>query len=336
MSSIPDADFELDNGSWTTSALADIQSIVVYDGNNAMDMRATSDFDGSNFQFGITENILNATVGQLTSVTIWVNNFQAFKDDDGEIFFEFSADYRNNGSFPQVITIFKDDLPFGDWVKVTSLSFTPLIAVVPIRMQTVLTGFLTGGIDSSWYIDIVEEIPVAIKLSERAIDAMVVTMQANLATELTAIDTERGDGVTMLAPAADSTGYKKFPLAEFSGSRVQVEVFEDGGFDFINEHIDIANDDSAEYRVLLMVRLSWFNGDGDDVNTMYKRMRRYACGMFNVMAKNPTLGGSDDMIQAVVPLQFIPFHGLEGEDVVKAVSGSVAIPCEVWSKERQA
>ncbi len=130
---------------------------------------------------------------------------------------------------------------------------------------------------------------MAIYLAERVVDGVVAILQSDLATELGAIDTERNDGITLAAPA--NAQYTKYPLIETAGSTVHVEVFE-GSWSFGISSTD-ANDQRATFDIPITVRLSHFNRDNDDSDTMMIRMRRYQVGLFNVINKNYDLGGSD-------------------------------------------
>jgi hypothetical protein len=75
-------------------------------------------------------------------------------------------------------------------------------------------------IDDVYYADS----SLAVKLAERSIDAVVSLLQSNLAAELTAIDTERADGVTMAAPP--NGNYYKYPKAEIGGGSAHISVYE--------------------------------------------------------------------------------------------------------------
>jgi hypothetical protein len=169
---------------------------------------------------------------------------------------------------------------------------------------------------------------MAVKLAERAVDAVVAILLANLATELTAIDTERADGITMAAPIAAQ--YYKRPKAEISGATCHVEVFE-GGFDFFNPYIDV-DAQRAAYELPMTVRITFFNREGEDADTMMVRMRRYAAGVFNVLNKNATLGGSDDAIKIAAVDRVDPHWETEGEDADKIqkvqTTFDVSVKCE--------
>lgn len=152
---------------------------------------------------------------------------------------------------------------------------------------------------STWYVDdlVVDGTAVAVKLAERSIDAVVSLLQSNLSTELAAIDTDRGDGITMAVPA--NSDYYKREKKEIAGATVHVEVFEED-WRFDNPYSD-ANAQRATYDLPVVVRVTCFNRGGDSADTMHKRKRRYATGVFNVINKNATLGGTDAaLLDAVV------------------------------------
>jgi hypothetical protein len=131
---------------------------------------------------------------------------------------------------------------------------------------------------------------VAVKLAERGVDSVVSVLQTYLATELTAIDTERADGITMAAPA--NVNYYKRPKPEIVGATSHVEVYENE-FGFGNFYGD-SGDSRAVYELPVTVRLTYYNRSGGDRNEMVTRMRRYSAGIFNVIAKHPELADSDN------------------------------------------
>jgi len=138
---------------------------------------------------------------------------------------------------------------------------------------------------------------VAVKLAERAVNAVIAQLQADLATELAAIVTERADSDTLTAPA--TANYYNRPKAEIAGGTTEshIEVFE-GEVDFNNPYTDAAAE-RFTYEVPITVRLTVFNRDGALAPPMATRMRRYGVGIANVFNKNHDLGGTDSAIQAI-------------------------------------
>lgn len=170
---------------------------------------------------------------------------------------------------------------------------------------------------------------VAIQLAERAIDAIVTTLKANLAGELTAIEGEWGDGTTLPAPGASD--YYKYPRPEVAGARVQVEVFEQA-FEIINPYTDAAAN-RAVYQIPVTVRLTAFNSDGASPDKMMKRMRRYGAALMRVGLEQYTLGGSDAAIQVSVPTSYVPMWEFEGENSEKVRKIQVTVPLRVRCEE---
>jgi hypothetical protein len=155
---------------------------------------------------------------------------------------------------------------------------------------------------------------VAIKLTERVVDAIVSSLQTNLATELTAIDTERGDGITMDAPA--NADYYKRPTLEIGGGTVRVEVYENS-LDIINPYTD-QDAERGVFESEITIRLTLFNRDQSSAADMRTRLRRYAAGLYGVFIRNPRLGGSDAAIQGAV-IGSIDWDASTGEDDDEAV-----------------
>jgi hypothetical protein len=152
----------------------------------------------------------------------------------------------------------------------------------------------TFRIDNMLYVQGIES--MAVKLAERGVDAVVLCLQTYLAAELLAIDTDRADGITMVAPA--NTGYYRRPKVEIAGATSHVEVFE-GGYEFGNPYVD-SGDGRAVYDLPVTVRLTYFNRSGADRAEMCTRMRRYSAGVFNAISKHSDLADTDDATQIAV------------------------------------
>lgn len=172
---------------------------------------------------------------------------------------------------------------------------------------------------------------MAIKLAERAVDALVDLLQSNMSTELTAIDTDRGDGVTLAAPTADY--YYKYPKAVIAGQGCHVEVFETG-FDFTNQYTDPANQ-RAVYTLPVTIRITYLNRDGDNANTMATRGRRYATAAFNCVTKNYDIDETDAALKVATVVGVTTHWDQEGEDSQKVFKMQTAISVEVVCEETQ-
>jgi len=135
---------------------------------------------------------------------------------------------------------------------------------------------------------------MAIRLSERAVDNVVTLLQTNLATELTAIDTQRADGIVTPAPA--SAQYYKRPKAEIGGATCHVEVFE-GSYEFLNAYSDQDAQRAASIYPLT-VRVTCFRRSGESPDTMTLIRRRLAAGVVNTLLTNTTY--TDAEIQRVL------------------------------------
>jgi hypothetical protein len=138
---------------------------------------------------------------------------------------------------------------------------------------------------------------MAIRLSERVVDAVVTVLQAELETELTAIDTDRADSITMDVPL--NADYYKHPQLELSGSVVHIEVWETE-VSFIappGPYVD-QDHNRATFECFVTIRLTLFNREVHSSGDMRIRLRRYSAGLHNVFNQNPALGATDDAIQA--------------------------------------
>jgi len=144
-----------------------------------------------------------------------------------------------------------------------------------------------------WAIDsiIVRRHTVAIKLAERGVDAVAAMLLAQMATELTAIETQRGDGITLEVPTAAQ--YYKRPHGPFGGTTAaHIEVYEES-YVFDNPYSDAAVQRAA-YELPLIVRLTYFNRVAKDKQFMVTQIRRYAAAMFNCFIRNYDLSDTDD------------------------------------------
>lgn len=172
---------------------------------------------------------------------------------------------------------------------------------------------------------------MAVYLAERGVDAVAALLLAKLATELSAIDTERSDGITLAAPV--SANYYKRPKAELAGATVHVEVFETG-YEFNNSYVD-SGDSRAVYGLPVTVRLTYFNRTGADRDEMVTRMRRYSAGLFNSVSKFSGLADSDDGTQiAAVDSITPPWDDLD-QSAPGVFKGSITLNLTVKCEEIQ-
>ena len=171
---------------------------------------------------------------------------------------------------------------------------------------------------------------MAVKLAERAVDALVTLYQAQLATELAAIVTERADLLTLTAP--DSGNYYKREKAEIAGATTHIEVF-DGGYEFDNPYTD-SDAQRAAYTLPVTVRLTCFNRDSADADEMETRRRRYQAGLFNVINKNRAIDATDDAIK-IGAVRAVPDPAGERDDDGNVVSFQVSIELEITCEEVQ-
>ena len=169
---------------------------------------------------------------------------------------------------------------------------------------------------------------MTIRLTEDVVNALGIIVAAQFAGELAAVDTERGDGITLAAPAlANRYSYPKTPI---QGPAAHLEMFEDGPVVFENSATD-HQDLRAAYSVPMTVRCTWFNRDGDDEDTMYKRARRYASAITTMFAKNTKAGFVRLIRSTTVAMQ----HETEGEGDDKVLKGVVTcglvVDCEEYA-----
>jgi len=207
---------------------------------------------------------------------------------------------------------------FTEWTFVQSgkVTGTSDVADLKLRVSVVVSAATTGR----WYFDdlFLTEINVVVQLAERGVGAIVTKLQATLDTELTAIDTDRADGITM---AGTSTAYYDYPVPAIGGGETHIEVFENA-FEFDNPYSDAASN-RATYRIPITVRVTFFNRNADTQATFLKRARRHATGVFNVINKNPDLGGTDSSVKIVGVTGIEPQWDTDGEDgttIVKAIT----------------
>ncbi len=170
---------------------------------------------------------------------------------------------------------------------------------------------------------------MAIQLSERAITATIDLLKANLATELAAIVTEFGDGITLPAPV-NASGYYNRPKSEIQGDDAHVEVFEDP-FEFRHPYSDAAAN-RATYDLEIVVRVTVINREAVDAETMYSKMRRYSAAVVRIVLDNPQLDAGPE-VQVAKVVRVDPYHEIEGEDEEGYQKVSTAVALEVSLEE---
>ncbi len=210
-------------------------------------------------------------------------------------------------------------------------TFVALGTVGRIRFRTVTLpadGLVTWLVDD---VSVLGDV-MAIKLAERAVDAVVTQLQSSLGTELGLIDTDRADGVTLTVPPNDA--YYNHPRSEIAGTHdVVVEVFENS-FDFTNPRTDPASQ-RAWYTIPITVRITCFGRNGESADTMTDRGRRYGTGAFNVFNKNYRLGGTDAAVKHILVNSYTPYWESEGEDENMVLKHQVTLQTEVRCEETQ-
>lgn len=255
----------------------------------------------------------------LTSISLAVRELSP-SNDDLHVSFD-----DGDGTFVSESTLTTGTLEKDTWHRWTISTSTP-ISGPDIRLR--LGAQAAEGVFGWWHVDdlVVEGTPLAVKLAERAVDAIESLLQSNLSTELTAIDTDRGDGITMAAPANGQ--YYKREKAEVAGATAHVEIFE-SDWDFTNPYTD-ADAQRATYDLPVFVRVTCFNRDGDSADTMHARKRRYAAGVFNVINKNSDLGDSDDATINVVVQGVDTDFDRDAEDNISKVRATLRllVKCE--------
>lgn len=260
--------------------------------------------------------------GHTYPVAAWLDSDAAFSTDPLEVHVD-----PGDGNYAVVDSVLPGELGVG-WQPWAIGSFVAVGTVGRIMFVTVNTFQIIGSF--YWLLDDVE-IPstVAIKLTERAINAIVATFQTYFTTEAAAIDADRADGIVLAVP--DAANYYKRPKSEIAGATVHMEVFE-RSFPFEAPAID-AQYQRAQYDAGLVCRITCFNRNGETADAMFKRMRRYGSLMKIMFVKHPFLENNDSMIQGAVATEFQPHHETEGEDVDKVLKVRVTMPVTIKCTE---
>lgn len=323
---IDDASFELDNGSWIFTGgfgLEDIDSVTASDGVNSLMLPLihgaippTQIARAESTAFDLLED-------QPLRIAVWR---EADLHQSIKLYLSLKI------SAIEIATLRESDLPAETWTE-----FSYILPTTGMADQFMAETFWTGGAltvaAGTWRVDNLRlgVVSLAVKLAERAINAVVAILQAQLVTELGLIDANRADGITLTVPVAGD--YWKRPKSEIAGSEVQVCVYE-SAFDFENPYID-ADSQRAAYAIPVVVRLVLFNVRAETADVMLTRIRRYGTGVFNVINKSPTLGGADPALKICVAQRVVPSWDIDS-DKDQVGKGSVEIPLVVHCEETQA
>lgn len=171
---------------------------------------------------------------------------------------------------------------------------------------------------------------MTIKIAETPVSAIITALKARLGTELTTIETERGDGISLPAPAA--TDYFNRPKGELAGKGPFVEVFEDA-FDMSQDYSDIEAN-RLTFVASITVRITLVNGNpwksAEDMSTA---MRRYGAAVGRVFVRYPQLENAETTVQAINPVNYEPHWIVEDENSDKVTKITLAIKSEVRCEE---
>lgn len=291
-----------------------------YDGDSAIRMQGLSDprLEGS-----IVQQVSGLSVGSSYLVKGWVAARESSPAPPSASHLD--ADHSENGSDWTTFGTATDsdfgdadgdpDPDKGEYLEVDFGSFEATATTMYVRFRLYLDEEAPRLV--TLWLDLVSmEEELAVKLSERAIDAVVTQLQADLGTELAAIDTDRADGITMAVPA--SGAYYRHPKAEITGENgTTVEVFENNDYELENPNTD-AGSGRASFKVEIVVRFTVFTRDGGTADNMTDRKRRYAAGVANVFLNTPTDVASDTSVPLVTTTRVNLFPEFEAETVRKS------------------
>lgn len=307
---LPDAGFEIE--SWTLDILgesgyATFETAPVRNGTKALRLRGESSSLPAFKKIGDAESpeITVSTPGTSRTLGGWI-----FPDTSHANLELLVKHYPDGTGLPsvEVGTVESTDLTVNQW-NFVSWNITPAAATDAVYIAAQIRGSFVDHHINWYFDDWFHGDAVVVKLAERGVGSIIALLQSQLATELTAIDTDRADGVTMAAPANGQ--YYNRPDPEIAGATAHVEVFEDE-YEFTHALSD-SGDGRANYDLPITIRVTYFNRDGDTRATMTTRGRRYAAGVFNALSKNHTLADSDDATIAVQVERVTP-PWVEGDD----------------------
>ena len=323
---LPDGDFELEL--WTLGGVptsAEYTQENPLTGLNALLLEYTA-----NEEPAATSLDFSVTAGQAATLQFWV---RANSNSDNRArlrLWHYPSGVLGGAAI--VWSAIGTDFDVAGKYQRFTVDFTPAGADDRIVWNGVLAlgfGGNTFRVDDMRYLQGADS--VAVKLAERGIDAVVSCLQTYLPTELTAIDTERADTITMAAPA--NVNYYKRPKPEMAGATAHVEVYEEE-FGFGNFYSD-SGDSRAVFDLPVTVRLTYFNRTGGDRNEMVTRMRRYSAGIFNVIAKHTDLADSDAATNVTELTLVTPPWSEISEEEPNTFKGQITIQLTVKCEEVQ-
>jgi hypothetical protein len=284
--------FELgDNGDWTFGGLGagdgTIQTGTVYSGAYALQLLHTeTPMANQSAQCAAVTTVATADY----TLRFWLRTYEA---TDGMQLYVYHYPNGYPGAPFVVDIISAADLVAEAWTEM-EYTLTPLTTTDVVLFYTWHTSPVDVHEDpQTWHIDNVEYDDgvdtVAVKLAERGVQALISLLQTDLPTELAAIDSDRGDSLTLAVPA--NGDYFNGPAVIESG-RTSIEIWEDT-IEFANPYTD-SGDGRAVYDLPVKIRVTWYNRDQDTIDQMRTRGRRYSAGVFNVVSVSPSLDDSDE------------------------------------------
>lgn len=200
------------------------------------------------------------------------------------------------------------------WERVSG-QFTAESGTVTIYLEQVPT----YAAASFSYFDFLEVASMAIALWETPVDALINLLQDNMATELSAIETERGDGLTLKAPA--NADYQVSEVGEATGY-VVVEILPTD-FELADPYVD-AGSNRATFEVEIEIKVTFTNPGGFTADQMKRAACRYGAAVFRVLLNNPYVTAVDE-VQIVRPGRIeIPTERELDEDGVSKTSVTVS------------
>ncbi len=310
---ITDGGAELDSVLWSLSTGASRTMSDSYAGAWSFKLAKTSGFPATG---GLILQSMTMVIGRSYRVQQWVSGSAAGSKPLRVII----------GTGADVVALNDTDYSAG-WHLFDFGTITPTLEAGKYQAFLLDIGAPGGHF---WLVDeIVVEDVMAIKLAERGVDAVAAMLLSKLSAELSAIETDRGDSITLEVPTAAQ--YFKRPKAEIQGgtTAAHVEVYE-STFTLEQPYSDAAVQ-RATFELPLTVRLTYFNRLGHTPAVMNNQMRRYAAGLYNCFIRNYQLDDADDSTQWGYVTSVIPFVDVNPDtDAVRKVSVTlnVIVKCE--------
>jgi predicted Zn-dependent protease with MMP-like domain len=172
-----------------------------------------------------------------------------------------------------------------------------------------------------------------VQLAELAVNRLISVISTGIAAELTAIATDRGDGLSLPEPSGDAGDIVSYPIeAETANDKIWIEVFEQP-FTLDQAYTDSENNFRATWVIPCTVRVTLFNREQNTSSEMSDRIRRYSVALYNVVAKNNTLGG--EPIQMAWVQDMTPHWGISGEDEQTALKVQYEMTVIITAEEVQ-